>query len=115
MVKAPSVPPFDPAARAQEQREIRDWHTLVVQLASEAERLHSWTERRPTDALDEKINGTLSNLASNLAGDARRLARALPAERAKAEPDREPSAEPAGPAKPGAKQPGTGLVIDKSV
>jgi hypothetical protein len=111
MVKAPSVPPSDPSVRAREQREIRDWHTLVAKLASEAETLHSWTERPPADELDTKINGTLSNLASNLAGDARRLAGALPHERNEAgetgDPSDESSAAP--------KQPGTGLTIDKSV
>ena len=78
MVKPPFIAPSESAAQAKEQREIRDWHTLVAKLASEAETLHSWTQRPPEDELGEKINGTITKLASGLEGDALRLAEALP-------------------------------------
>lgn len=111
MVKPPLIR-TDQADRARDQREIRDWHTLVAKLASEAETLHSWTERPAEDNVDEKIQGTLSTLASGLAGDARRLATAMPGGEiaAPAEP-----AEDEKPAKPAARAPGTGQRIDKSV
>jgi hypothetical protein len=93
MVKPPFIAHSDAAARAKEQREIRDWHTLVAKLASEAETLHSWTQRPPEDELGEKINGTITKLASGLEGDALRLAQALPGDGDSNEPA-PPSAVP---------------------
>jgi hypothetical protein len=111
MVKPPTLSATDPAGQAREQREIRDWHTLVAKLASEAETLHSWTERPPADGVDEKIQGTLSDLASGLAGDARRLASAMPDEEAQAGAAEAQDARPT----KAAKAPGTGLTVDKTV
>jgi hypothetical protein len=112
MVKPPILSRPDQADRARDQREIRDWHTLVAKLASEAETLHSWTERRAEDSVDEKIQGTLSTLASGLAGDARRLASAMP-DAEQMEPAAEPTEEPR--PKAAARLPGTGEHIDRSV
>lgn len=113
MVKPPVLPSSSAPDRARDQREIRDWHTLVAKLASEAETLHSWTERPPSDALDSKIQGTLTKLASGLAGDARRLAGALPEGATGPEEETAQAAEPTPPGAP--KAPGTGLAVDKSV
>jgi hypothetical protein len=113
MVKPPVSSSAPAPDRARDQREIRDWHTLVAKLASEAEELHSWTEHPPSDDLDSKIQGTLTKLASGLAGDARRLAGALPNGADPAEP--EGREEPAPTATSAPKAPGTGLAVDKSV
>lgn len=111
MVKPPSLS-NDQADRVRDQREIRDWHTLVAKLASEAETLHSWTEKPAQDSVDEKIQGTLSTLASGLAGDARRLASALPGGDPAAPDDA--TVEQAAP-KTAARLPGMGERVDKSV
>lgn len=111
MVKPPLLR-NDQADRVRDQREIRDWHTLVAKLASEAETLHSWTERPVEDSVDEKIQGTLSTLASGLAGDARRLATAMPGSDGTAG---DPSHAEEAPATTPARAPGTGERIDKTV
>jgi hypothetical protein len=113
MVKPPVPSSSSAPDRARDQREIRDWHTLVAKLASEAETLHSWTERPPSDELDSKIQGTLTRLASGLAGDARRLAGALPDGAAAPDAEQAPDTPPAPTAAP--KAPGTGLAVDRSV
>ena len=71
MVKPPFIAPSESAARAKEQREIRDWHTLVAKLASEAETLHSWTQRPPEDELGEKINGITVTIPNKAGVDGR--------------------------------------------
>ena len=82
-----------------QQREIRDVHTLVAKLASEVVTLQSWTEQPPADTVDAKIQQTISGFASDLADDAGRIAGSLDTEQPQ----------------PGAKVPGTGLAIDRSV
>lgn len=100
MVKPTPPVSGDMVARVREQREIRDVHTLVAKLASEAVTLQSWTEQPPSDEVDAKIQQTITTFASGLAGDASRLAGSLGE-------DEE--------ARQGAKAPGTGLTVDKSV
>lgn len=78
MVKPPPISSPFPKERVNEQREIRDWHTLVAKLANEAETLRSWSDQPPGDDLDSKIAGTIDKLANGLEGDAARLAQAWP-------------------------------------
>jgi hypothetical protein len=115
MVKPPVFSSLSVPDPARDQREIRDWHTLVAKLASEAETLHSWTERPPSDDLDSKIQGTLTKLASGLAGDARRLAGALPEGSEPSHSDKAEESAPEPPQGSAPKAPGTGLSVDKTV
>jgi hypothetical protein len=107
MVKPPPITPSSAVDRANEQREIRDWHTLVAKLANEAETLRTWTEQPPSDELDTKINGTIDKLAKGLAGDAVRLARAWPE-------GEEPDPTAGEPAETLPKPAGLGVNVDKS-
>jgi hypothetical protein len=107
MVKPPPIIPSSAVERAGEQREIRDWHTLVVKLANEAETLRTWTEQPTSDDLGAKINGTIDKLAKGLAGDAVRLARAWPEGETQ---DDAPGAPPETVPKPA----GLGAKVDKS-
>ena len=107
MVKPPPITPPSAIDRANEQREIRDWHTLVVKLANEAETLRTWTEQPPADELDTKINGTIDKLAKGLAGDAVRLAQAWPE-------GEEPESSDDGHAEKLRKPAGLGANVDKS-
>lgn len=109
MIKPPPASTGDLPVRVQPQREIRDVHTLVAKLASEAVTLQSWTEVPPSDQAEAKLQQTISTFADGLASDATRLAGSLSEDDTAAAESEDPVERSA------ALPPGTGLAVDKSV